>query len=309
MATPKIKETELKALLQEMSEDLEKAYDIEKEKLVKAAGEEEPDSAPPSPEASDASASAPPDATDASADASAPPSAPPDASGAPPSAPPGMDGSAPPPGAADPAAAASPDGAPLTPEALQAEYSQLAPEELDMHIKAALSAKEALAASAAPAGMDPSMGAPPAGPSAAPAGPPAPPMAMKNELEKDEIKVDKKAIGGKMVPVKKSESDARDTEIAELKALAKSQAEDIEILTKSVTMVLEQPLRKAVTSVAYVPKVEAEPKSFSPDEAKKIIAAGVHKLNKSERALVLDVFDGRQPATKLEGVLEKLTSK
>jgi hypothetical protein len=293
--TKKLQDNELRDLLSEMETDLEKAYDLEKYRLVKAfpPGEEEKSLTPESSDSSEADPTASPEMSDTAvappADASAAPGGMP---GEMPAGAPPMDGSAP----MDPAAAAG-DATPLTPEALQAEYSQLAPEELDMHIKAALSAKEALAASAAP-GMDAGMTSPDG--SAGPAG--MPPPAMKAEL-----KVDKKAVGGSMVPVKKSE-DARDNEISELKGLLKSQAEDIEILTKSVQMVMETPVRKALTSISDLPRFEA-PKTFNRADVQNLLKDNAHRLNKSERQVALDVLAGNQPVSKLEAVLEKITSK
>ena len=302
-----IKANELQEVLQEIEADLQKAYELEKDTLLKAEGD-----VSASPEASDS-----PEMSSLSAEGSSgsPESGSSPSAGMPPVAAPAATPAATPPAAPaesapmDPAAGADQQGAPLTPEALQAEYAQLAPEELDMHIQAALSAKEALQASAAPA-PDASM-QPPASPSPSPS--PAAPPAMKAEasaeasaspVAKEDVKVDKKAIGGKMVPVKKSEPevDPRDAEIASLR-------EDIEILTKSITMVMEQPLRKAVTSMAYVAKapVEEPKKSFTSADVRQLIKDNAHKLTKSERDLVIDFYDGKVQASKLEAVLEKIS--
>ena len=314
----KIKESELKDILDEVASDLAKAFESEKDALKKAElakddvpGEETPgedagggppaegsESAPPV----DASASAPPDAG---------PPAGPDASASP--------DAAPSPEGVDPAAE---QAAALTPEALQAEYSKLAPEELDMHIKAALQAKAAVAgapgglppdASAPPLGADagvPPMGAGPAGPppGAPPAGPDplAGPPAMKNELTPSPERKGKNSIDalGKSADLVISMKKYED-EIDSLKALAKSQQEDVENLTKILTKVLEQPLRKAVTTVAHLPKA---------DEKKELNAGAIHSrlrelsakpdLKKSDRQLINDFYDGRVKADKLAPLFE-----
>ncbi len=319
MPMPKIKESELKALLEEVATDLSKAFESEKDKLVKAElakddapGEETPDESP---------------AADASAPADAPPSPSPEEGSE----------SAP---APDAAASASPDGAPapdaamdpaadaaaaLTPEALQAEYSKLAPEELDMHIKAALAAKAAVAgAPDASAGAPPmappdasaSAGAPPA-PAAAPPSPPMPddPMALKSELSAGH----KKANGGQIkaggsLGKSEDESDGKieallkesAEKVAALEALVKSQGEDNENLAKAIKLMMEQPLRKAVTSVAHLPKVEAEKAPLT----KAVINARLKELSakpdlkKSDRQLINDFYDGVVKADALAPLFE-----
>lgn len=328
----KIKESELKDILDEVASDLAKAFESEKDALKKAelakddapGGDESPDedagsgppaegseSAPPA----DASASAPPDAG-----AGGPP--PPDASASP-------DG-APAPEGMDPAAE---QAAALTPEALQAEYGKLAPEELDMHIKAALSAKAAIAgapgapgvpgapdagglpppdASAAPMPPD-AGGLPPPGPSAPPMAPPAGgppglppgPPAMKAELKASPERNGKHSIDALGKSANEYISKKYEDEISELRALAKSQQEDVENLTKILTKVLEQPLRKAVTTVAHLPKVE---------EKRELNAVNIHArlkelsakpdLKKSDRQLINDFYDGRVKADKLAPLFE-----
>jgi hypothetical protein len=257
-------------------------YELNKSELLKAAppGLEE-DSAPEGSESAPAPEGTPEGGESPSAEAGAPS---PDASAPSPDAvPPEASDSSDAP--VDPAAVAPEGEQQLSPEALQAEYSQLSPEELDMHLQAAMAAKEALAG-----------GAPGAGPVAPPAGPPGAPPAMKAE-----IKVDKKAIGGTI----KSEK------VEELEALVKSQAEDIQNLTKAVQMVMERPVRKGVTSVAnvaYLSKSEEvkEEKSFSPAEAREKLKELIPTLNKSERDLVLGFFEGRTPVAKLDKILEKV---
>lgn len=313
MSFPKIKESELKALLDEVATDLSKAFESEKDALVKAEGElakddapgEEPDESPA------ADASAPPDASPAPSPEEGSESAPaPDASASP-------DGAPAPDAAMDPAADAA---VALTPEALQAEYSKLAPEELDMHIKAALAAKAAVAgAPDASAGAPPMappdasapMGAPPAGPPALAAAPPSPPMpddpmALKSELSAGH----KKANGGQIKAggsLGKSENEqATDDKIAALEALVKSQGEDNENLAKAIKLMIEQPLRKAVTSVAHLPKVEAEkaPLTKASINARLKELSMKPDLKKSDRALINDFYDGRVKADALAPLFE-----
>jgi len=317
----KIKDSELKAVLASLEADLNQAFEASKETLLaKAAGDKSPDDSAATP-APDASPSPSPEASD---DVSAPgptgspgPSAPPapDASASP-AAPP-MDAAPSP--SADPAAAGAGD-APLSPEALQAEYSQLSPEELDMHIKAALAAKEALMGAA---GGPPGAGAPMASPSAAPDASPAAPMsapdappAMKAEAQM--VSTEAQANGGKIA---KSEADlATAAKLAELEnlvkaqaAVIKSQSEDVENLTKGIKMVSEKlstPVRKAVTGIAYLNKSEektvAPAREFSAAEVREKIKAIVPSLSKSERDLVVRFYSGRATAADMTPILEKV---
>ena len=195
---------------------------------------------------------------------------------------------APSPDGMDPAADA---GAALTPEALQAEYSKLPPEELDMHIQAALAAKAAVAA------PSPDASAPmaPPGPSAPVPPTPGPDAMMRNELSPSP---ERKGPRG-MEQVKKSEVD-------DLKSLIKSQQEDIENLTKSIKLVLEQPQRKAVTSVSHLPKVEENPQPLTKADVHKRLKeiARNPNLKKSDRQLINDYYDGRVSVSKLAPLFE-----
>jgi hypothetical protein len=323
MSFPKIKESELKALLDEVATDLSKAFESEKDKLVKAeeigkadlAKDDAPGEEPDESAAPDASASS--DGPPAPAPEEGSESAPaPDASASP-------DGAPAPDAAMDPAADAA---AALTPEALQAEYSKLAPEELDMHIKAALAAKAVVAGAPDASAGAPGAGAPPmgppdasappmappaAGPAAGAGAPPSPPMpddpmALKSELSAGH----KKANGGQIKAgssLGKSESEkATEDKIAALEALVKSQAEDTENLTKAIKHMLEQPLRKAVTSVAHLPKVEAEkaPLTKASINARLKELSMKPDLKKSDRQLINDFYDGRVQADKLAPLFE-----
>lgn len=335
MSTIKVKDSELRAVISALESDLQSAYEASKPALIKADGDAPPKKDGP-PEASDDSATPPGDSGSPSPDAGSAPMPPPSPSASPDAAASAAPDASAAPGAAAPGAAPGQDPAaagpaPLTPEALQAEYAQLAPEELDMHIKAALSAKEALAAAAAPApgagampGASPA-GAPPMAPppgpdaSASPAGPagaglpPPPPMAMKGEGSGatgtgGTPSTHAKATGGKM---SKSEEDtaALRAELADLKKSMTSKDEDIEILTKSVRMVLERPVQKAITGISYLGKTEMLPpvaqKAFTPSEAKAKLAELIPVLSKSERELVVRFSTGQAKASDLAPIFEK----
>lgn len=310
----KIKESELKDILAEVAEDLAKAFKSTEGQLAKADGDEpheEPDGDEGgSPPAEGSESAAPP-----SADASAGGPPPPDASGSP-----SPDG-APAPGGMDPAAEQSQA---LTPEALQAEYSKLSPEELDMHIKAALAAKAMVAGSPdagmgapmdqsaggpppPPMGASPSPGGAPPPPPGAGGGPPMPPPTMKAEISASPERNGKDSIDS----LGKSEFEAinkkNNEEMDNLRALVKSQAEDIENLAKIAKTLAEQPLRKAVTSIAHLPKAAStEPKEFTRASIQahlKTVSARPD-LKKSDRQLINDWYDGRVKIDKLAHLFE-----
>lgn len=309
----KIKDSDLKQVIAALEADLNEAFEGSKASLVKAEGDDEKKGPP---ESSDDSAS-PPASDSASPAADAPPG---DSAGgsAPPS--PEMAGASAPAPQADPAAPQQGDQ-PLTPEALQAEYAQLPPEELDMHIQAALAAKEALAASAGagaggPPGASPA-GAPPAGPAGGmppPGASPSPdassqmmPPAMKQEMSSH-----KKANGGMIKSEDiRAELDAiKAAHAAEIADLQKSYKEDVENLTKAITLVVERPERKAVTSISYLKKTETAPeapaKTFSPAEVKAKLNELIPSLSKSERNLILDYYSGKVKIDALTSIVEKI---
>jgi hypothetical protein len=255
----------------------------------------------PPAESTDDSASPPADESEGE---SAPPAGPPADSAPAPEAPsaPAASPEAPP---ASPEAPMDPaaQGAqgPMDPAALQAEYAQLPPDQLDMHIQAAMAAKEALAG-AASAGAPPmaSPMAPPA-PAASPAPAGAPPMMGKNEIKTG------KENGGMV----KSEVDVLRAELADLKKSLTDKNEDVELLTKAVKMVIEKPSRKAVTSVSqlqYLGKSEAPvttQKTFTKAEAEAKLTAVLPSLTKSERDLVVQYSLGRVQIGALESILDK----
>lgn len=294
MTTPTMSKAELAAIVAELDADLKKS-EVEVAAALKKAVDAPPekdDSSSPADESASADSSPAPDA---SAPAAPPAGGPPDASAG---GPPAPDASAAPGAAPGGDPAAQQPG--LTPEALQAEYSQLSPEELDMHLQAAMAAKEALAASAGPAAGAPPMAPPGAPPAAAPApmGPPdasagAPPMPPMGKTGKD-MNINSEANGGK---ISKSEVD--------------SLKEDIENLTKAVKIVLETPIRKSVTSIADagVPFQKTEIKSMGRRDVDNFIKDNAAKMTKSERDLWLDFVDNKVKAEKLAPMLERLSSK
>jgi hypothetical protein len=321
MTFPKIKESELKALLEEVATDLSKAFESEKDKLAKADGssdlvkEDAPGEEKPGEEPADEGSSVPPGDVSPPADEGGAEAAPEASAAASP------DGAPAPDAAMDPAQDAA---AALTPEALQAEYQQLSPEELDMHIKAALAAKAAVAGApdasmgpgAAPGGAPGGMpGSPPPGPAAAPPSPPMPddPMALKSEVSAGT----KKATGGAIKAggaLGKSENDkaiealikASEEKMAQLEALVKSQGEDNENLAKAIKMMIEQPLRKAVTSVAHLPKTETQkaPLTKAVIDARLKELSAKPDLKKSDRRLINDFYDGVVKADALAPLFE-----
>lgn len=329
MATPKFNDAELKDILNEVAEDLQKAFDKEKEALAKGFPPDEgsasgSDSSGSS--ASEGSASAP-EASASEGSGSMPEGSADMGSasdeGAPGEGAPGEGG--------DPAADA---GAELTPEALQAEYAKLDPQELEMHIHAALAAKEALM------GADGAAGAPPMAPPAADG------LAMKGEMSaelshevskspsqhnRDAQKKETSESGGElshsvsmspsqhnrdmsknapMTPEKvKAMAKAEVAEvIAELKAELKSAHEDVENLTKAVTTLMEKPLRKSITSVRPSAADEAR-KDISnltmQDVQKHLIKLTARPdLKKSDRELINNFYDRRAKITDLAHLFE-----
>lgn len=293
---------EIAKVLAELDADLKKGEQEAAETLKKAAEGEPPEKEDASASAGGEDSGAP--ASDASAGG---PPAPDASAGGPPPGPDASAGGAPAPGG-DPAMDAGPG---LTPEALQAEYAQLPPEELDMHIQAALAAKEALSAAAGPAAGAPGM-APPA-----PAAPMAPPDASAGGppmMGKEELRINKEANGGKISMGKSEDTELR-KEFESLKKaheeLLKNAKEDTENLTKAVKLVLEAPVRKSISGISEVPadlKKSEEVKPMTRKEVDGFIKENAHKMTKSERDLWLAFVDNKVPASKLAPMLDRLTS-
>jgi hypothetical protein len=313
----KFKESDLIAAIAAIEEDLDKSYELAKsELLAKADGDDEADeSAGPPVDSSDPTAS---ESVDASATpAGEMPPAAPDASAA---APAGPEASSPAPDAsADPAAAGGAE-APLSMEALRAEYVQLPPEELEMHIQAAMAAKEAMSGAAGGAGA-PAPDAAPMTPSPD-AGMSAP--ALKRELpqsneaanggmSKSEKNVEVEMLKKEFANLRKS-LEAKDKEMELVKKSVQDKSEDVENLTKALKMVLERPERKAVTGISYLGKTESTATtptktSFTPVEANKVLKNLIPTLSKSERQVVLDYYSGAVKIDALAPILEKANLK
>jgi hypothetical protein len=252
----KLKDSELKSILAEVETEIASLLKTEAAALKKAKEDEEAEETS-APEASAegsapmAEASAPPDEGSAP-EASAPEAPAPEASdpAAEASAPAPEEAPAPEASAADPAAEAGP----VDPEALKAEYVKLPPESLKAHYMAAKAALFELmgagGGAAAPA---------PAPEASAPVAPPAP------------------APEEAPVPAMKSEQELK---VADLE-------KQVELMAKALDIALGTPMRKAVTSVAHVPRTEEAAAVREPTKAelKEQIrsALGSGKLTKSQK--------------------------
>lgn len=288
-----IKSSTLQAMIDEVAQDFADAVALKRESLQKSelrkdfpptkeeGSESKPDASP------DDSASPSPDA-DGSPDAA--PAAP-DASPAPaPTGDPGMGD----PGMGDPAAEAA-----LDPAALQAEYAKLQPDELEMHLQAAMAAKAALSGGAPAPGMDPAAaaGAPPAPAPAAP----APEMKSEGDMEKSAME---KSVIAKSEALGKAEA-----ETTELKKLLKAQSEEIASLQAGIQKFVDVPARKAVTTVSHVTREVAAPSSK--EFTKESIHAHLTKisatpaLKKSDRQLINDFYCGVVKIDKLAHLFEE----
>lgn len=288
----KLNKSELNKLLSQVTDDVQemlKHETDEGEALSKAdEGEEAPAEKTP-----EGSSSETPEAPPAPSDAGPP--AGPEASASPEGSPEGSPDGAPEgsPDGGDPAA----DGG-ATPEALQAEYAQLPPEELKMHF---LACKAALMASMSgqPGADDGSAGAPPAGPeaSAAPMGPPAGPEASAPvppapQFGKKEFKAE--GSGGQMSKSEKDFSERlskAEKAIAEVDELKKSIAsKDVLIagLEENIGKVAEgfktlltrqQVMRKSLTGISYANKPGVDAPAAGADFSTMSKSEVVQKLN------------------------------
>lgn len=298
----KLKDSELNSILAEVEAELADLAKSEGAKLAKAAGDE-PDGDEASQGAPEASASAPDaSAPEASApDASAPEaSASPDASASP--VPEESTSAAAPDAPMDPAADQS--AGPVDPAALKAEYSALDPESLKMHYMAA---KAALFEMMGADGAGPDAGSPtapdagsPAGP---PVGPPDGPPAMKAEISASPANGNalKDQPPAFMASVKKSEAEA--------KAKIHDLENQVELLTKAVETVLTKPMRKAVTSVAFLSKPEHQepPKPASKADIQAKIRNALHggKLTKSEKTQLFSFTLGNATLESIQDLLDR----
>lgn len=192
----------------------------------------------------------------------------------------------------DPAAGGDPaadQGAELTPEALQAEYAKLDPQELEMHIHAALAAKEAIMGAAGGAAA-PAMGAPPA---------PAPEVGAPADGAGPAMKKEASMTPEKVKAMAKAEVD-------ELRTQLKEQAEAIEALTKTLTTVMEKPLRKSIASVRPVEAPKKDLSNLTMADVNSHLAKITSRpdLKKADRDIINDFFDRRVGIDKLAHLFE-----
>lgn len=134
------------------------------------------------------------------------------------------------------------------------------------------------------------------------------PPAMKKEMSSH-----KQANGGMVkseIDFKAELAAIKNAQAAEIAALQKSYKEDVENLTKAITMVVERPERKAVTGISYLKKTESAPsaptKAFSPAEAKAKLNELIPSLSKSERGLILDFYSGKVKVDALASIFDKI---
>lgn len=263
----KLSKAQLSKLLDEVTSDvaelLKSEPDAEGSALSKAdPGEETPAEETPagsSAEGSDdeASASAPeggaPTTGDDSAGGDAPPAGP-EASAAP------TDGG-------DPAA-----GGDASPEALQAEYAKLPPEELKMHFLACKAALMAVMGGGAGDGAPPAgpeASAPPAPPAPAASAPPAPPMGKK-EFGGDgsgKVKAGKMAKSEDFMALEQrlAKMEEKGAEVEDLKKAVAAKDETIANLEKKMVEVVtgfkkiidKTAVRKSISGVTYAAKAGA----------------------------------------------------
>lgn len=272
--TIRLSEDELQSILAEAEAELKEVLKSQGDRLAKAQVPGEDDGADEGSAPAPESSGPPMDEGSASPEASAPEGSA-DPAGAPP-----MDGGPEASASADPAA-----GQQMDPQALEAEYAQLPPEQLKVHYLAAKSALFKLMGGGAQDGMGagPEASAPP--PGAAPAGPaPAPAPAMKGEMSAGKQVTGSPANGG-MVKSEHAE------EISFLRAELKKNEEGLNLLATALDRALGTPLRKAVTTVNHVPKGNDESssvQSLSKSEISEILSEKARdpKLAKSDRELI-----------------------
>lgn len=296
-----IKSSTLQAMLDDVANDFIDALKTKQESLAKSELRKDfppkkEDESEPSKEASD---SAPADASASAGPSDAPEAAPAPGADAPA---PGLDAGAPAPdaGMGDPAADQQ-----LDPAALQAEYAKLSPDELEMHLQAAMAAKQALAGAMAPV-PDASAAAP------APA-PAAPAPEMKSEAsagEKSKKAVDAMKELEKSVVAKSEQVAASLAKTEELEKLIKAQADEIASLHAGIQKIVDVPGRKAVTAVNHVTR-ETAPAGSSKEWTKDTIHAHLKQisatpsLKKADRELINDFYCGVVKIDKLAHLFEE----
>jgi hypothetical protein len=303
----------LNSILDEVSKELVPVLKTEAARLAKAADGDGP---PPKEESSGGD--------DAPQEESGPPSPSPEASASPAGGPPppGPEASAsapPPPGAGAPPPGAAPGaeagGMPTDPQQLAAMLAPLPLEQkkaIYMALKEQLFQAQAQGPAGAGAGGPPPPGAgappamPPPGPEASASappppgagGPPMPPPMGKGEtaaspLKSNDTNGDDAASTKNVGSGKMGKSESKETE--ELRKLVKSQGEDIALLTKAVKVMVNTPMRKAVTSINSFAKTEGgdEPVSLTKKELTEKLSAHARNkdLKKTDREAITKFYD------------------
>lgn len=240
-----------------------------------------------------------------------------------------------------------------SPEELMSEYLKLPPEELDIHLQAAMAAKEQQAGAQQQPAPD-AMAQPPASPSpAAPAPAPSPSPLAQNENRLDAVSpskanggqnrlldvkptdaksagpsrladvapskehmesTDPATKGNKAMGKSEQEQDNLKKSEAEKDSLIKTLQEDVEILTKAVKHVLETPVRKAVTSISFIPRADAAPAPAAEEKKAPQNLSDVRarlnqltqdpKLAKSDRELITAWYERRASLDQLAKFFE-----
>lgn len=114
---------------------------------------------------------------------------------------------------------------------------------------------------------------------------------MKQEMKPSE------GNGGQMKVAKSEKTvDNKNKENEELRALVKSQGDQIALLTKAVTHIAGTPIRKAVTSISALKKTEGDgsaPKQLTKAEMNATLTQMIKggKLNKADKEKVRKFYD------------------
>ncbi len=285
-----LNEQEMAAVLADVERDLEEVLKAESETLRKDFPPKEDEGSSPAPDASpEASESAPAEGSEG---------APPEASDAPPAdASPAPDAGSPPPAEGAPGA----EGAGME-EDLESKLGQL-PEEQLRHLY--MAAKQALFARMSQAGAPDAGGSPAPDASAGGMPPPAPealPMAMKNDAglgmmkpsAKGEMSSSKANGGPGPGAVKLGKSEA-ELKVTDLEA-------KVEVMAKALNLLIGQPMRKAVTSIAHLPKNDGSNDVETPNLSKAEVTAKLKnldqaKLSKSDRTAINQYYTKFDVAT------------
>ena len=265
----KLSKAQLNKVLDQVTSDVAELLKSEEE-AIEALSKADPGEETPAEETPSGSSAEGSDEASASAPEGGAPSTGDDTAGGD-APPPGPDASMD--GGGDPAAGGDPaGGGDMSPEALQAEYAKLPPEELKMHFLACKAALMAVMGGAgdgaAPGG--PEASAPPAPPAPEASAPPAPPMGKK-EFGGDgsgKMKAGKMAKSEDILSLEQrlAKMEARSSaEVEEMKKALASKDETIANLEKKMVEVVsgfkkiidKTAVRKSVSGVTYAAKAGA----------------------------------------------------